>query len=208
MDAVDAYKPSFIFGFPTFLLMLVNDPEVSRLDLSNLEIIGSGGAPVTPAVVNALMTIPSLKYVLNIYGLTECAPIISSFDFDQRDTLSDRPKISLGKLVPDSSAKFIHTDTGKGVVLERMERCATKKAFDKDGFFKTGDVISPTEIENIILDHPAIREVCVIGISDPNGGDKLPSYKHVRGGVYFVNELPKGKTGKVTRQLVEKLKLN
>jgi len=37
--------------------------------------------------------------------------------------------------------------------------------------------------------------------------DKLAGYKQVRGGVYFVNELPKGKTGKVTRQLVEKLEL-
>ncbi|CAL8071207.1 unnamed protein product [Orchesella dallaii] len=33
-------------------------------------------------------------------------------------------------------------------------------------------LISPTEIESIILDHPAIREVCVIGISDPKGGGK------------------------------------
>lgn len=37
--------------------------------------------------------------------------------------------------------------------------------------------------------------------------DKLANYKHLRGGVFFVKDLPKGKTGKVTRQLVEKLEL-
>lgn len=38
--------------------------------------------------------------------------------------------------------------------------------------------------------------------------EKLASYKHLRGGVYFVPELPKGKTGKVTRQLVEQIDVN
>ncbi|CAL8071215.1 unnamed protein product [Orchesella dallaii] len=65
-DAVETYKPGLIFGFPTFLLMIAHEAEVAGLDLSNLEIIGSGGAPVTPAVVNALMTIPSVRYVLNV----------------------------------------------------------------------------------------------------------------------------------------------
>ncbi len=36
--------------------------------------------------------------------------------------------------------------------------------------------------------------------------DQLPDYKHLRGGVYIVPELPKGKTGKVARNLVAKLK--
>lgn len=55
-----------MFGFPTFLLMLVHDPEAANLDLSKLEILGSGGAPVTPAVVEALKTIPSVQSVINV----------------------------------------------------------------------------------------------------------------------------------------------
>jgi len=33
----------------------------------------------------------------------------------------------------------------------------------------------------------------------------LASYKQLSGGVYIVDELPRGKTGKISRQLVEKL---
>lgn len=36
---------------------------------------------------------------------------------------------------------------------------------------------------------------------------KLASYKHLRGGLYIVPELPKGKTGKVTRNLVAQMKV-
>ncbi|XP_035702466.1 probable 4-coumarate--CoA ligase 3 [Folsomia candida] len=136
---------------------------------------------------------------------------------------------------------------------------ATKNSMTSDGFYKTGDVgyydenefvyivdrakeifkyygnhISPTDIENIINDHPAVGEVCVVGVSDPDGGgyiprafcvilpdfqcseqevlefanSRLPNFKHVRGGVHFLEQLPKGKTGKVSRQLVEQIQID
>lgn len=47
-----------------------------------------------------------------------------------------------------------------------------KKNKKKIFFFKFK--VSPTEIENIILAHPAIAEVCVIGILDPDGLGHLP----------------------------------
>lgn len=75
---------------------------------------------------------------------------------------------------------------------------ATKNSFDGE-YFKTGDVgyydeegfiflvdrakdifkyynnhVSPTEIENIILAHPAIAEVCVVAIPDLDGGGHIP----------------------------------
>ncbi|CAL8071217.1 unnamed protein product [Orchesella dallaii] len=64
--------------------------------------------------------------------------------------------MSIGKLVPDSVAKFIDSDRGEAVRPGEMgELCiksnglltsyylnpeASEKAFDEDGFFKTGDV--------------------------------------------------------------------
>lgn len=41
------------------------------------------------------------------------------------------------------------------------------------GFFKFHQ-ISPSEIESVILKHPAVAQVCVIGVDDPDGGDKIP----------------------------------
>ncbi|ODM90616.1 Luciferin 4-monooxygenase [Orchesella cincta] len=103
----------------------------------------------------------------------------------------------------------------------------------KEVFKYFNNHISPSELEGVIGRHPNVSEVCVVGIPDPNGGgdiprafvtvngnpspelaeeikklanDSLPNYKHLRGGVYIIPEMPQGKTGKVTRRLVAELK--
>lgn len=65
-EAVHNYKPGKIFGFSTFLLLLVNDPEAPEYDFSSLNIAYTGGAPVTPAVEEALLTLPNLKCLINV----------------------------------------------------------------------------------------------------------------------------------------------
>jgi len=104
----------------------------------------------------------------------------------------------------------------------------------KETFKYFNNHISPAEIEAVILRHPAVAEVSVFGISDPNGGDHIPraivvlkkgfegttkeeiesftnervaSYKHLRGGIYFVESLPRGKTGKVVRSIAASISL-
>lgn len=74
----------------------------------------------------------------------------------------------------------------------------TKKSFTKDGWFKTGDMvevedgnykivgrlssdiiksggykISSLEIESVLLEHPAVKECCVLGIADETYGEKI-----------------------------------
>lgn len=81
---------------------------------------------------------------------------------------------------------------------------STDCAFDYDGWFLTGDVgffsdegflfivdqkrelmkycgyqISPSELENVLLHHPAIKQVCVVSLPDPECTD-LPAAVVVR----------------------------
>lgn len=129
----------------------------------------------------------------------------------------------------------------------------TAKARDELGFYKTGDLIyeddngnyffvdrikemlkyrnqqiAPAEIEMLLLQHPGIKEACVLGKADPVAGDlptafvarsvseegqslteddvkaivaeKLSDYKHLRGGVIFMDKLPKTVSGKIARR--------
>ncbi|XP_063707007.1 probable 4-coumarate--CoA ligase 1 [Culicoides brevitarsis] len=91
--------------------------------------------------------------------------------------------------------------------------------------------ISPSEIEAILQQETGILNLCVVGIEDIEHGtdlpavvvlkDKslkiteediiktaertLPNYKHLRGGCYFVDELPMTSSGKVQRKAVKEM---
>jgi acyl-CoA synthetase (AMP-forming)/AMP-acid ligase II len=111
--------------------------------------------------------------------------------------------------------------------------------FDEDGFLfltdRKGDMIisggenvHPTETENALQEHPAVREVAVIGLPDPKWGEavkavvalepgrtasadeliafcreRIAAYKCPRS-IDFAPELPKSTVGKILRREVKK----
>lgn len=93
--------------------------------------------------------------------------------------------------------------------------------------------VSPAEIESVIHEIPDVSEVCVFGIPDvvsthlpaaavvkvPNSSlnkgdvyryvaEKMTHFKHLRGGVYFLNHLPKTASGKYLRYKIADMCLN
>ena len=83
----------------------------------------------------------------------------------------------------------------------RLDQPATAAAFTPDGFLRTGDLgrvepdgtlrvgdrrkdviisgavnVSPTAVEHVLLLHPAIRDVCVVGLPDPEWGERVVAY--------------------------------
>ena len=46
----------------------------------------------------------------------------------------------------------------------------------KDVIITGGVNVSPTAVEHVLLLHPAIRDVCVVGLPDPEWGDRVVAY--------------------------------
>jgi long-chain acyl-CoA synthetase len=111
-------------------------------------------------------------------------------------------------------------------------------AVDEDGYFfivdrkkdmivRGGYNVYPREVEEVLFEHPAVREAAVIGVADEEYGEevgaavvlkegtdasadelrdyvrsKIAAYKYPRH-VWFVGDLPKGPTGKVLKREIE-----
>ncbi len=101
----------------------------------------------------------------------------------------------------------------------------------KDDVIKTsGHLIGPFEVENVLMDHPAVLESAVIGIPDPVIGEMIKGYvvlkkafaqseeqklqilAHARKRlgaalapreIQFINNLPKTRSGKIMRRLLK-----
>ncbi|CAM4439945.1 Long-chain-fatty-acid--CoA ligase [Mycobacterium basiliense] len=133
--------------------------------------------------------------------------------------------------------------TGIGSVLDEAGWFATKDIgmLDEDGYLfiggrsddtiiRGGENIAPAELEEVLIEHPQVRDVAVVGVEDPHWGQaivavvvpergidpdpaELRDYvrKSLRGSrtpdrVVFRDELPTTATGKVLRrEIIEEL---
>jgi long-chain acyl-CoA synthetase len=97
----------------------------------------------------------------------------------------------------------------------------------KDMIIRGGYNVYPREVEEVLYEHPAVREAAVLGIPHPDWGEEVgaavalkegesitaqelrdyvkeqvASYKYPRE-IWFVDELPKGPTGKILKRDIQ-----
>ncbi len=183
--------------------------------------------------------------VLEGYGLSETSPIAS---FNRRDR--ERKPGSIGMPVEGVEFKLVDGEIairGHNVMKGYWPH---NTGVDADGWFLTGDVarvdddgyffivdrkkdliirggynVYPRELEEVLYEHPAVREAAVVGIPDERLGEevgaavalrgeataeelreylkqRVAAYKYARV-VWIVDELPKGPTGKVLKREIK-----
>lgn len=158
-------RPSFTIAPPAILNMLLqNEALLASVDLSSLRTIGSGSAPLAPAMVQGFQARLGLP-VINIFGSNEGMTLITGPD-DVPDpierasffpaTLTLTPfhgqapaQIMDARLVPPGGGDVIDDEGAPGelhirgpAVFEGYWRAPeqTTDAFTADGWFKTGDL--------------------------------------------------------------------
>lgn len=124
------------------------------------------------------------------------------------------------------NGKFYIVDRKKVSRLKKWTACKEANEMIQELLKYKGLQVAPAEIENLLFTHPKIQEAAVVGVNLPDdpGTDlprayvvadpsqvtedevkgfvkqKLAPYKQLRGGVVFVDELPKNAIGKYLRR--------
>ncbi len=273
MQLVQREKANRAMMVPTMLKQLIDHPDFHTYDLSSLQVITYGAAPMpVPVIRDAIRKMPSTKFI-NAFGQTETASTITMLPPEDHD-LSGTPQemekklkrlSSIGKPLPDITVRIVGEDGNDvqqgdvGEIIASGQRLmkgywhredATKETMrngwlftgdlgyvDGDGYIflagrakdfikRGGEMISPDELEQVLMSHPAVDEAAVIGVPDDYWGERvravvvkrpnmdvseqeliehcherLASYKRPES-VVFTKELPRNPMGKILKRVL------
>jgi acyl-CoA synthetase (AMP-forming)/AMP-acid ligase II len=181
-------------GATPFLEQILAAAERAGTRLPELKVFICGGASVPPSLIRRAAGYFDRAVVTRVYGSTE-VPVTTVGSFDDVDHAAwtdGRAGIAEIRLVegeihargPQMLAGYLHTED-------------TAESFDADGYFRTGDLarwvdddylvvtgrakdiiirngenISPKEVEDILVGHPGIAEIAVVGLPDKRTGER------------------------------------
>ena len=220
MQIVEREKVTSHFLVPTMFALIMDHPNFGKYDLSSLRYISYGAMPMSADLLRRILNkFPNhIKYA-DTFGCTEGnATYIakSPEDHDLSGTSEEVEKKikrlgSVGKPLRYGVETKIIDEQGRevppgvvGGIIVRGDKISpgywrnpeqTALAFDKDGWFHSGDMgsrdedgyiyfadrskdminrggenIYPIEVERVIMQHPKVAEAAVYGGTDPTWG--------------------------------------
>ena len=273
MTLVESESVTRAMMVPTMLKQLMEHEEFPDRNLSSLQVITYGAAPMPVEVITkAIEVFPGTRFI-NAFGQTESASTITMLtpeDHVIEGSPGERAiKLkrlgSIGRALGDTEVKIFDEEGSEqpvdevGEIVARGPRVmkgywkaeeATNSTI-RNGWLYTGDIgymdeagyiflsgrakdiiiragenISPEQVEATLHSHPAIDEAAVIGVPDPQWGEKVRAIvalkagaqaseadiiEHCRGqlasfkkpeSVIFVDSLPRNPLGKVLKRVL------
>jgi len=210
---IEEQKVTTCFAVPTMLFNLLGVLEKNPRDISSLEVITTGGAPVPPDLVRRVRERLDC-HLLSAFGQTEHSPMISlnpvESTIEQIVETAGQPlsytEVSIR--LPESNEVLPIGEVGEicarsyAVMLGYNDNPdATASAIDKHGWLHTGDLGKmdsqgfirvtgrvkdmiirggenhfPAEIEAVIVTHPNILQVAVVGLPDDKWGEIIAAF--------------------------------
>src|SRR5439155_16354718 len=189
LDAAASHDASLFFGVPTMYHRLAQSPRAG--ELARLRLCVSGSAPL-PAELHRALAERAGQEVLERYGMTETLMNVSNpYDSERRPGSVGLPLPGVELRLSDGEIQL----RGPNVFAGYWERPRETAASFTDGWFRTGDLgsldpdgylrilgrskeliisggfnVYPREVEDILLTHPAVAEVAVVGTPSEEWG--------------------------------------
>lgn len=151
VDVVVTEHISFIVTVPAVYALLLRHPSFAAADVSHVRYVGYGGAPIAPTLVHALKRAFPQATLMNGYGMTETASLITVLpDADAADHADSIgyavPSVDIG-IVPivDDPACGELVVRGANVTPGYWNRSKATADAIVDGWLHTGDVVRADE---------------------------------------------------------------
>jgi len=245
---LNAHRVRFISGFPSMFAMLFDHPNlIPPKGFSNVTKITLATAPTSPALYRKITEVFKNASKITIkYGSTEAGAGV----FGDHETLPT-PPMSVGYPKPNYDYKLVndvlHIRSPGTLSGYYKNSEATSGSLDEEGYYITkdkftvdengfyffmgraddmfvcgGENIYPSEVEEILEEHPAIVQAVVLGIDDTIKGmkpyafvkttnkyrdeaeiqkyflDNAPAYMHPRK-IWFVDDFPLTAVNKIDK---------
>ncbi|KAF1022708.1 MAG: Long-chain-fatty-acid--CoA ligase [Pseudomonas sp.] len=199
LDAVEQHGGTALFVAPFICMPLVEAQRKRPRDVSSLQVCGVGGDACRPQIAETFESTFNVT-LGNTYGLTEC---IGSTLFGEHcrtlrgapgrtrlvdDTGAEVVPGTVGELYLSGPNLSLGYWTGPGDIISHT----------REGWFASGDLmvqeangdyrfigrckdqivcntdkISPVEVENQLVLHPAVADAAVVGVADEEAGQRV-----------------------------------
>src|ERR1043166_380564 len=148
IEAIGQYRPTWLTAVPPMIAMMLRETQtLSETDLSSVEFIRIGSAPVSASLMESIhRALPKAK-VTNAYGTTEAGPVV----FGPHPQGLKQPDNSVGYKHPKVQLRLVDGKNKKAAQGVLEMKCPALmngyhnrpkiKPFTRDGFYITGDVL-------------------------------------------------------------------
>jgi long-chain acyl-CoA synthetase len=263
---IEKWHGSFTVAAITVYIALLNHPDIRTRNLDSFRKAYSGGAPVSPTIVENFEKITG-AYVHHVYGLTETTSPSHAVPLGVRAPVDpDSGALAVGVPIPNTTCRVVDVASGQDLPAGELGELITKgpevvagywekpeetayairnsylytgdiAKMDKEGWFylvdrkkdmiiASGYKVWPREVEDVLYQHPAVREAGVVGMPDAYRGETVIAYVALKSGfegkvtpeeliefckqrlanykyprhIEIMEELPKTPTGKFLRR--------
>jgi len=205
LATVERHRASRLYCIPAVWSRILAH-GVDRYDLSSLTEADTGTSATPPELLAAIKAALPNTVTRVFYGSTEAGPGVQLPDAD----LARKPG-SVGIAQPGVEVKldptgevcmrspflmdgyFDNPEATAEALRDGWYYTGDLGAFDDDGYLSIvgrardvirtgGETVSPAEVEHVIGDHPAIAEVAVVGVADPEWGEVVTAVLVIRAG--------------------------